>query len=73
MPPVAICPCAAALLRSCRCFLDWLSWLVPTAGFNPVESPVKGGLFGSIPKPVSTHALAPLARPLLCLLCNIVK
>jgi hypothetical protein len=31
-----------------------LSWLAPAAGFNPVELPVKGKLFGSIPKPVSS-------------------
>jgi hypothetical protein len=33
---------------------DWLSWLAPATGFNPAELPVKGKLFGSIPKPVSS-------------------
>lgn len=37
---------------------DWLSWLVPAAGFNPVELPVKRKLFGSIPKPVSMMSTA---------------
>jgi len=42
-----------------------LSWLAPAAGFNPVELTVKGTLFGSIPKPVSSVACSsPPAPPL---------
>lgn len=32
---------------------DWLSQLALASGLNPVGPPVKGGPFGSIPKPVS--------------------
>ena len=35
---------------------DWLSWLVPAAGFNPVGLPMKRKPLGSIPKPVSSSA-----------------
>ena len=42
--------------HACQCAerKDWLSWLVPAAGFNPVGLPVQGKPFGSIPKPVSS-------------------